>query len=282
MIDIKYSSFIPERNSAVGTTDLGRCVGNRIDIAGCIILLVQSGYAIISVNSRRCALRRGDLLILFYDDVTVLNKRSALFSACFITLDYKHIEDTICKMAASDFWYLHYYESPVYHASAEEWRLLDGWWRQMEWFDCRKDTALRDALLASGFHVFLSAAEATITKLSSNPQPDTRSRKLVVDFYKLLARHCRQHRDVAFYADALCITTTYLYKVCRKVLGFSPKEEIDQQIVFEIKNYLTNTDLPIKRIAEELHFEDASYMCRYFRRLTGVSLADYRNEQTRL
>ena len=278
MIDIKYSSFIPERNSAVGTTDLGRCVGNRIDIAGCIILLVQSGYAIISVNSRRCALRRGDLLILFYDDVTVLNKRSALFSACFITLDYKHIEDTICKMAASDFWYLHYYESPVYHASAEEWRLLDGWWRQMEWFDCRKDTALRDALLASGFHVFLSAAE----ELSSKPQPDTRSRKLVVDFYKLLARHCRQHRDVAFYADALCITTTYLYKVCRKVLGFSPKEEIDQQIVFEIKNYLTNTDLPIKRIAEELHFEDASYMCRYFRRLTGVSLADYRNEQTRL
>ena len=61
MIDIKYSSFIPERNSAVGTTDLGRCVGNRIDIAGCIILLVQSGYAIISVNSRRCAFRKGDL-----------------------------------------------------------------------------------------------------------------------------------------------------------------------------------------------------------------------------
>ena len=266
MIDIKYSSFIPERNSAVGTTDLGRCVGNRIDIAGCIILLVQSGYAIISVNSCRCALQRGDLLILFYDDVTVLNKRSSLFSARFITLDYKHIEDTICKMAASDFWYLHYYESPVYHASAEEWRLLDGWWRQMEWFDCRKDTAQRDALLASGFHVFLSAAEATITELPSKPQPDTRSRKLVVDFYKLLARYCKQHRDVTFYADALCITTTYLYKVCRKVLGFSPKEEIDQQIVFEIKSYLAHTDLPIKRIAEELHFEDASYMCRYFRR----------------
>ena len=128
----------------------------------------------------------------------------------------------------------------------------------------------------------VSAAEATITELPSKPQPDTRSRKLVVDFYKLLAQHCKQHRDVAFYANALCITTTYLYKVCRKVLGFSPKEEIDQLTVFEIKSYLAHTDLPIKRIAEELHFEDASYMCRYFRRLTGVSPADYRNEQTRL
>lgn len=222
------------------------------------------------------------MLILFYDDVTVLNKRSSLFSARFVALDYKHIEDTIYKMAASDFWYLHYYKCPVYHTSPEERQLLDGWWRQMEWFDCRKDPAQRDALLAGGFHVFLSAAESMIAELPSKPLPDTRSRKLVVDFYKLLAQHCKQHRDVAFYADALCITTTYLYKVCRKVLGFSPKEEIDQLTVFEIKSYLAHTDLPIKRIAEELHFEDASYMCRYFRRLTGVSPADYRNEQTRL
>lgn len=278
MTNLKYSPSISGRNSAVGTTDLTKNVGNRIDITGCVVLLVQSGCAVVSVNSRRWALRRGDVLILFYDDVMVLNERSALFSARFVSLDYKHIEDAICKMTASDFWYLHYYKSPVYHASQEEQRLFDGWWRQMEWFDRREDTAQRDNLLASSFYVFMSAAEATITELPSKPLPDTRSRKLVVDFYKLLAQHCKQHRDVAFYADALCITTTYLYKICQKVLGFSPKEEIDQLTVFEIKSYLANTDLPIKRIAEELHFEDASYMCRYFRRLTGMSPADYRND----
>lgn len=258
-----------------------KSIGARMDTTGCIVLLVQSGCAVVSVNSRRWALRRGDVLILFYDDVAVVNERSALFSAQFVALDYRHIEDTVCKMAASDFWYLHYYESPVYRASAEEWRLLDGWWRQMEWFGRREDTAQRDSLLASGFHVFLSAAEATVAEKPSKPLPDTRSRRLVVDFYKLLARHCKQHRDVAFYADALCITTTYLYKVCRKVLGFSPKAEIDQLTVFEIKSYLAHTDLPIKRIAEELHFDDVSYMCRYFRRLTGTSPADYRDGQAR-
>lgn len=268
-------------NVAVGTTDMAKNVGNRIGVTGCVILLVQSGYAVISVNSMRRSLRIGDVLVLFYDDIAVLNRKSPLFSARFVELDYRHVEDAIFKMSASDFWYLHYYESPVYHASVEEWRLLDGWWRQMEWFDCRKDTAQRDALLAIGFQNFLMAADATVSELPSKPLPDARSRKLVVEFYKLLARHCKQHRDVAFYADALCITTTYLYKVCRKILDFSPKEEIDRQTVFEIKNYLANTDLPIKRIAEEMHFEDVSYMCRYFRRLTGMTPADCRRRQPR-
>lgn len=240
-----YSIFAP--NSVAGTTDLTKNVGTRMDIAGSVVLLIESGYAVISVNFKRWTLRKGDVLILFYDDVIVLNRKSALFSVRFVSLNYKQIEDSICKMVASDFWPIHYYGCPIYHASQEEQHLFIGWWRQMEWFDHRKNSTQRDSLLASGFHVFLSAAESMIAELPSKPLPDTRSRRLVVDFYKLLARHCKQYRDVAFYADALCITTTYLYKVCRKVLGFSPKEEIDQQTVFEIKNYLVHTDLPIKR-----------------------------------
>ena len=56
----------------------------------------------------------------------------------------------------------------------------------------------------------------------------------------------------------------------------SPKEILDRQTVTEIKTYLVNTDVPVKSIADELHFEDVSYMCRYFRRMTGMSPMDYR------
>ena len=112
----------------------------------------------------------------------------------FITLDYKHIEDTVFKMSASDFWYIHYYECPVYHTSQEEQHLLNGWWRQMEWFDRQKNSSQRDNLLANCFLVFLFTVEAIITELPSKPLPDTRSRKLIVDFYKLLSQHCKQHQ----------------------------------------------------------------------------------------
>lgn len=56
----------------------------------------------------------------------------------------------------------------------------------------------------------------------------------------------------------------------------SPKELIDRQTVTEIKTYLVNTDMSVKHIASELNFEDVSYMCRYFRRQTGMSPMDYR------
>ena len=88
-------------------------------------------------------------------------------------------------------------------------------------------------------------------------------------FAVLLSEYCHISRDVKFYADKLCITPDYLYKLTKKAMEMSPKEIIDQQIIIEIKTYLTNTDLSVKNIAAELHFDDSSYMCRFFHRLTG-------------
>lgn len=62
----------------------------------------------------------------------------------------------------------------------------------------------------------------------------------------------------------------------QKIYAVAPKELIDKQTVTEINSFLINTDMTVKSIASELHFDDVSYMCRYFRRLTGVSPTDYR------
>lgn len=37
-------------------------------------------------------------------------------------------------------------------------------------------------------------------------------------------------------------------------------------------------DLPVKDIVDRLHFEDASYMCRFFKCYTGMSLTAYRQK----
>lgn len=53
---------------------------------------------------------------------------------------------------------------------------------------------------------------------------------------------------------------------------------IDRQIIMEMKHILTTTDLSIKEIANQFHFETSSYMGRYFRRHTGMSPTEYRNQ----
>ena len=93
----------------------------------------------------------------------------------------------------------------------------------------------------------------------------------------LLAKNFHVKRDVRYYADRLCITTDYLYKITCKIEQRTPKEIIDLFVVTELKRYLDNTEQSVKDLARLFHFEDASYLCRFFRRTAGCSVSEYRN-----
>lgn len=84
-----------------------------------------------------------------------------------------------------------------------------------------------------------------------------------------------------FYADKLNVTPDYLYKLIYRSDNVTPKEMIDRQTIITIKTYLQNTDLSVKNIASELNFDDPSYMCRFFRRMTGVSPVKFREKRNK-
>ena len=100
------------------------------------------------------------------------------------------------------------------------------------------------------------------------------------DFTNLVTRYHKRNREVAFYANQLSITPDYLNKVCKMHWNTSAKENIDWQVIMAIKNYLTCTSLSIKEIAVQLNYDNPSYMCRFFRKITGKSPLEYRNSRT--
>lgn len=107
----------------------------------------------------------------------------------------------------------------------------------------------------------------------------TRKQKLYHEFLSLLDTHCREQRDVNFYAESLCITTRYLWMITDELANHeSPKEIIDKRFILEIKISLQSTDLSIQEIAQSLKFPDQSYMGRYFKRHTSISPSEYRNK----
>lgn len=95
-------------------------------------------------------------------------------------------------------------------------------------------------------------------------------------FYNLVLAECGNHREVSYYAAKLCISANYLAMLLHAHYGESPKQVISRQVILEIKYRLLHTDSNISAIARELHFPDTSYMCRYFKKETKVSLTDYR------
>jgi len=83
---------------------------------------------------------------------------------------------------------------------------------------------------------------------------------------------------VAFYAKKLNISPNYLNIISKRILGVSAKEQINIQFGLVIKMLLDTTELTVKEIAERLHYDDPSYLCRIFRKQTGLSPMQYRNK----
>ena len=60
--------------------------------------------------------------------------------------------------------------------------------------------------------------------------------------------------------------------------GSTPKELIDNVVVAEIKVMLRYTDLTVQQIAYHLDISFESFLCRFFRRMTGFTPLEYRNK----
>ena len=95
-------------------------------------------------------------------------------------------------------------------------------------------------------------------------------------FINLVHTYCTTQRDVAFYADQLCISTRYLSAITKQVAEDSAKEIIDENLILELKMALQSTGMSLKEIADKYHFPDQSFFGRYFKKHTGMSPKEYR------
>lgn len=109
-----------------------------------------------------------------------------------------------------------------------------------------------------------------------NTRKDTRKEELANKFFSLIMKHFKENKDVAFYADKLCITSKYLTMVIKETSGKSAKDWIVEYIILEIKALLKNTSLNIQEIAIRTNFANQSSLGRFFNKHTGMSLSQYR------
>lgn len=279
MTDIKYLLCPAEQTFAAGETDLKEGLQKPLNLNGCTILLCTEGKAIVSVNLQKQVLKKGDVAFLLYYMKFVPLQTSETFSVRYISLPMEVIKDALYKIASASFWDF-IYATPIFYTTQKQYAQVDLWYLQTKWIieECISEYHL--PLLSNNIYNFLMIMDSEIrqnTLDSSMKRRKDRSKALFGRFAILVSEYCYSNRDVLFYANKLCISSDYLYKLTFKTMNLSPKEFIDLRVIVEIKFYLSNTNLSVKNIATKFHFDDPSYMCRFFRRLAGVSPIDYRN-----
>ena len=80
-------------------------------------------------------------------------------------------------------------------------------------------------------------------------------------FLHLAANNFRQHRQIDYYADRLCITNTYLSRIVREVSGKTVNNYLTQMVYDEACRLLTTTDKPLGEIAFDLNFANFGSNC---------------------
>ncbi|MBP5612853.1 MAG: AraC family transcriptional regulator, partial [Bacteroidales bacterium] len=106
-----------------------------------------------------------------------------------------------------------------------------------------------------------------------------RVEELFIAFQHLLTQHFVEHHDIGFYADKLCISTTYLSRIVRQVSDRTVTDYINQMLAMEASWLLQTTPLSVAQIADRLNFAETTTFARFFKRIKGCTPKEYRKNQ---
>lgn len=132
-------------------------------------------------------------------------------------------------------------------------------------------------IIQANIFILLSEIERLI---KSDLIQRTKSNKYIIldSFKNLLNKKRKELTSVNEYANLLSITPNYLNIIVKETTGLTANELIQKRIILEAKRLLINIHLDIAQIAFELGFKDASYFARFFKRSTGLSPTQFRDD----
>jgi AraC-like DNA-binding protein len=105
-------------------------------------------------------------------------------------------------------------------------------------------------------------------KMTSEPNSVThRIRKLE----QLIDKNFMKLKKPGDYADLMNLSTAYLNNLCKKHLGKTLSDLINERVVLESKRLFAYTDLSVGQVSDKLKFSEPSYFVRFFRKNTGIT-----------
>lgn len=253
------------------------------------ILICRSGEATLRVNFKEWEMYEGAVMTVFPNDVVlltphkgkdelatseetfqveILKYNAALLREASLQLEqtvYSSLREDRCRQ-----------DSPIVHDIINNmFGLLRCYFSQPECTCLTQLVLFQLKAFFIGFHEYLCR----------NPQyrqdelKSKRIRELFNNFMMLVERDYKISRDVNYYAEQMNISSKYLTNIVRQVTPHTPKVIIDHYVILQIKQQLHLSQKNVKEIAWEYHFSDVSFFCRYFKRHTGKSPNEFRENQ---
>ena len=242
--------------------------------------LCTGGTAIIELFSMRRQISKNDLVTILPCQLASIHKVSDDFSMTFFKVDkvmFMDIMSSLGRITPDFFFHMRKdFQVPI---SVNEAKRFLGFCRAIDFRTNNDDPAFRRETILHLLRIYYWDFYVHFqkkTRKRNNPLLNSNKESIAMKFAMLVFENRETHREVAYYADQLCISPLYLTKVIQEVNGRSARDMIADYTIIGIKALLRNADITIKDVVRQSGFSSQSSFSRFFRKHTGMSPLEYR------
>lgn len=244
-------------------------------INACLVCVCLAGNAEVEVDLQSFQFVRNDIIVVFPGQVLACDKNSSNFEIAYFSFSNHLIDEILYRFPTEFIGFLR--ESVTYHLpETEKERMVTEYFATISAKFCDTENVCRREIVVNLLHNFyldLYNKVVAINKITNRQRKH--KDEMQEEFFRLLKANI-MNREVAFYAGKLCITPKYLSIITKENTGSSAKELIDKFAITELKLRLKSTATQLKEIATQLNYPSEAFLCKYFKKRTGMTPSQYR------
>lgn len=243
-------------------------------------ILCHAGKAQFSMMEKRYVIEAGDLAIWQIGSNIYDIAFSSDLDADILLVERNFLIENNPEVAWATKGYVFIKENPVFRLDEKGKRLL-----QTDFDLIRQrlseSNIFRREILGRTLQIFLfdlwNVYEEAINR---QEELSNLSASIFHRFMDLVRQYSSSEREVAFYADKLCVSAKYLSEVVKKGSGKPASYWINGYATQEIVSLLKKPDMTLSEISDRLNFYNPAHFTRFVRKMLGVSPSEYRRKLT--
>mgnify|MGYP004455580937 FL=1 len=243
-----------------------------------IHILCRAGKAQFSFMNKTYTMEQGDWTIWQMSSEISDALYSSDFNADFLLVD----SDFLLEYNPEKVWaskaFVFIKQNPVFHLSERGMAMVE-----YNFIQFRRRLAephlFQTDILGKQLQIFLlDLWEIFRSAIENVHNADNSTSLLFTRFMNMLPSYSKTEREVAFYADKLCVSAKHLSEMVKKSSGHPASYWINGYSLQEIYTFLKRPDLTLAEIANLMNFYNPAHFTRFVKKQTGKSPSELRQK----
>lgn len=243
-----------------------------------IHILCRAGKAQFSFMDKTYTMEEGDWTIWQMSSEISDAMYSSDFNADFLLVD----SDFLLEYNPEKVWaskaFVFIKQNPVFHLSERGMAMVE-----YNFIQFRRRLAephlFQTDILGKQLQIFLlDLWEIYRSAIENVHNADNSTSLLFTRFMNMLSSYSKTEREVAFYADKLCVSAKHLSEMVKKSSGHPASYWINGYSLQEIYTFLKRPDLTLAEIANLMNFYNPAHFTRFVKKQTGKSPSELRQK----